>query len=140
MVDVFTKAKRSQVMSQIRAVGNKATELALIKLFRSHGFTGWRRHRRVFGKPDFIFSKERVAVFVDGCFWHCCPKHGTKPKTNPAFWELKLSTNKERDRRVNRVLRKNGWIVVRIWQHELCARNKSHLLRKLVAIIPPRHQ
>ena len=73
MPDVFTKAKRSEVMSRIRGTGNKDTELALIILFRLHRIKGWRRHQPVFGKPDFVFPAVKVAVFVDGCFWHCCP-------------------------------------------------------------------
>ncbi len=82
MVDVFTKQKRSQVMSRIRGSGNKETELALISLFKRRRITGWRRNQKVFGKPDFVFRSVRVAVFVDGCFWHGCPKHGTLPANN----------------------------------------------------------
>jgi DNA mismatch endonuclease, patch repair protein len=105
MADVFTKARRSQVMSRIRGQGNKDTELALIRVFRAHRITGWRRRQAVFGKPDFIFPKLRLAVFVDGCFWHCCPKHETKPKNNAAFWRKKLVANSARDRLVTRTLR-----------------------------------
>ena len=68
MADIFTKAKRSEVMARIRGSGNRATELRLIALMREHGITGWRRNAPVFGKPDFVFRRERVAVFVDGCF------------------------------------------------------------------------
>src|SRR5436190_20991772 len=74
MPDVFTRTKRSEVMSRIRAHGNRDTELRLIALFRRYGITGWRRNARVFGKPDFVFPKQRVAVFVDGCFWHRHPR------------------------------------------------------------------
>jgi DNA mismatch endonuclease (patch repair protein) len=116
---VFTKAKRSEVMSQIRGRGNKDTELALAKLLRRHGITGWRRNRPVFGKPDFIFQKPKLVIFVDGCFWHGCPKHATKPENNRAFWRRKLSANKKRDQKVNRTLRRAGWRVIRIWEHEL---------------------
>ena len=119
MPDVFTKAERSEVMSRIRGRGNKDTELALMKLLRSQHITGWRRHQPVFGKPDFVFREARVAVFVDGCFWHGCPRHCSAPANNRAFWKKKLAVNKARDRRVNRVLRKEGWRVVRIWEHDL---------------------
>ena len=112
MSDVFTKAKRSEVMSRIRSRGNKATELALIKLFRRHKITGWRRHQKVFGKPDFIFGQSRLAVFVDGCFWHGCPRHATKPKTNAAFWRRKFLRNQQRDVRVTLTLRCDGWRVI----------------------------
>jgi len=100
MSDVFTKAKRSQVMSRIRAHGNKDTELALIRLFRAAGIKGWRRRQPMFGKPDFIFPKSKLAVFVDGCFWHGCPEHLTLPMNNRSFWARKLDANRRRDRLV----------------------------------------
>ncbi len=130
MADVFTKAKRSEVMSRIRGRGNKDTELALAMLMRRHGITGWRRNRSVFGKPDFVFLKLKLAVFVDGCFWHGCPKHATKPKKNWAFWRRKLSANRQRDLTVNRTLRKVGWRVVRIWECDL-ARRPGVCLRRI---------
>ena len=119
MPDVFTKAKRSEVMSRIRGRGNKDTELALAKLLRAAGITGWRRHVALLGKPDFTFRRQRVVVFVDGCFWHACPKHSNLPVGNRAFWEKKLSANKNRDRLVTRTLRREGWCVIRIWEHDL---------------------
>jgi len=131
MPDVFTKAKRSEVMSRIRGHGNKDTELALSKLFRRHRITGWRRNQPVFGKPDFVFPKLRLAVFVDGCFWHGCPRHATQPKNNRAFWQRKLSANKRRDQVVNRSLRRTGWLLVRIWEHELAHSQEMKLLSKL---------
>lgn len=79
MTDVFTKAKRSAVMSLIRSRGNHTTELRHIALMREHGITGWRRNAPVFDKPDFIFRAAKLAVFVDGCFWHGWPRHATKP-------------------------------------------------------------
>jgi DNA mismatch endonuclease (patch repair protein) len=131
MSDVFTKAKRSEVMSQIRGRGNRDTELALAKILRVHRIAGWRRSQAVFGKPDFTFPKLKLAVFVDGCFWHGCPKHETKPKNNRAFWHRKLSANKKRDRVVTRVLRKAGWHVLRIWEHELARKNLTRLVRRI---------
>jgi DNA mismatch endonuclease (patch repair protein) len=119
MPDVFTKRKRSEVMSRIRGRGNKATEVALAKLLRKHRITGWRRNQSVLGKPDFVFRRQQVAVFVDGCFWHACPKHSNMPANNRAFWKKKLTANKARGRFVNRALRRLGWHVVRIWEHEL---------------------
>src|SRR5688572_7864798 len=112
MADVFTPAKRSAVMSLIRSRGNFATELRLIALMREHGITGWRRNATVFGKPDFVFRRERVAVFVDGCFWHGCPRHATKPANPAERWEAKLARNKERDRVVTQSLRGLGWKVL----------------------------
>jgi DNA mismatch endonuclease (patch repair protein) len=118
-------------MSRIRGSGNKDTEQALAKLFRRHGIKGWRRNQQVFGKPDFIFRKLKLAIFVDGCFWHGCPKHATNPKSNRAYWRHKLSGNKSRDHLVTRTLRLAGWHVLRIWHHELKRKNESRLLRRL---------
>jgi DNA mismatch endonuclease (patch repair protein) len=130
MADVFTRAKRSEVMSRIRGRGNRDTELALAIFFRRHRIRGWRRHQHVFGKPDFIFPAIRLAVFVDGCFWHGCPKHSKVPASNRPFWQSKLAGNKQRDRVVARTLRAKGWTVLRIWEHELCARGDAKLLKR----------
>lgn len=119
MTDVFDKAKRSEVMSRIRGRGNRDTELALMRLLREHRITGWRRHQVLTGRPDFVFRAARVTVFVDGCFWHGCPKHCQLPATNRAFWRRKLEANKERDRHVTSSLRGSGWSVVRIWECQL---------------------
>ncbi len=152
MPDVFTKAKRSDVMSRIRSRGNKATELALVRVFRVQGITGWRRHLKLrvgelrvergaahgsqhsapttsqlTVRPDFVFPKLRLAVFVDGCFWHGCRLHGTKPRNNAAFWRKKFAANKARDRLVTRTLRQNGWRVLRIWEHELARKREARL-------------
>jgi DNA mismatch endonuclease, patch repair protein len=131
MADVFTKAKRSQVMSAIKGRGNKATELALIALMRKHGITGWRRNQPVFGKPDFVFRKQRLAVFVDGCFWHGCPRHANLPVGNREFWQRKLDANRKRDRRVTRELRRRGWRVLRIWEHELRRQSSQWLIFRI---------
>lgn len=131
MSDVFTIAKRSDVMSRIRGRGNKATELALAKLFRRYKITGWRRNQKVFGKPDYVFRQVRLALFVDGCFWHGCPKHGTRPKSNVAFWKKKFARNQARDRLVTRTLRSGNWRVLRIWEHELARKNEPRLVRRI---------
>ena len=119
MTDVFSKAKRSQVMAAIRSTGNKDTELKLAKIFRKYGIIGWRRKQLVLGKPDFIFRRGKVAVFVDGCFWHGCPKHGRNPTSNQVYWLKKLRRNKLRDATVNKMLTTSGWIVLRLWGHDL---------------------
>lgn len=131
MPDIFSRKKRSAVMAAIRSHGNKGTELRLIEIFRAHGITGWRRGSRLPGRPDFVFPLVKTAVFVDGCFWHGCPKHGTKPKTRAAFWLAKISGNKARDRRVDRLLRAKGWRVVRVWEHALRRRDEARLVGRL---------
>jgi len=119
MTDIWPRKKRSEVMSLIRGKGNKETEHALLSLLKQNKITGWRRHLPLPGKPDFAFRTQKVAVFVDGCFWHGCPKCYTRPKTNRAFWDRKRETNMARDRHVTRQLQGRGWKVIRIWQHSL---------------------
>jgi DNA mismatch endonuclease (patch repair protein) len=119
VADVFTKKKRSQVMAAIRSTGNRATELRLAAIFRAHGITGWRRHQALPGKPDFVFRRERLAVFVDGCFWHGCPRHLRMPRDNRPYWKGKIARNIQRDRETTRRLRKSGWHVLRVWEHAL---------------------
>jgi DNA mismatch endonuclease (patch repair protein) len=143
MPDVFTRAKRSEVMSRIRSHGNKKTELALIGLLKKNKIKGWRRqvtlgmrsltgsHQRQHVKVDFVFRSARLALFVDGCFWHACPKHSSCPSNNREFWQRKLIANRERDRKVNRALRTLGWSVVRIWEHELTRKSEARTVAKL---------
>ena len=133
MTDIVSKRKRSEVMAAVRSQGNRATELRLIWLFRRHGIIGWRRKQKLVGKPDFVFHHERVAVFVDGCFWHGCPHHCRKPKGNPGYWRSKIAGNQARDALVTRTLRRAGWRVLRVWEHELARENQARLLRRLSA-------
>jgi DNA mismatch endonuclease (patch repair protein) len=85
----------------------------------------------VFGRPDFVFPDLKLAVFVDGCFWHGCPRHFIRPRGNAAFWRKKIAGNKSRDRIVNRTLRRMGWRVLRIWEHELVGKNEARLIGRL---------
>ena len=119
MADVISRQRRSEVMAAVHSKGNKTTELKLAAIFRKHGIKGWRRQLLMLGNPDFVFSSKRLVVFVDGCFWHGCPIHGEYPASNRAYWLRKLKRNKNRDRRVSRILRKKGWQVVRLWEHNL---------------------
>jgi DNA mismatch endonuclease (patch repair protein) len=136
MADVFSRKKRSDIMSRVKGRGNVATELRLIRIFRKYSITGWRRHLSVFGNPDFVFPKLHLAIFVDGCFWHGCPLHGSLPETNRKFWERKLERNKTRDRLVNRALKAKGWIILRLWQHELLQQDRvaKHVKAVLIKI------
>lgn len=131
MADVFSREKRSEIMSRVRGRDNKATEFAMSVVLRRNGISGWRRHARLFGKPDFIFPKQRVALFVDGCFWHCCPKHSSRPVMNRTFWDKKLARNRNRDKLVVRTLKRKGWKVLRVWQHELRENGERKLVRRI---------
>lgn len=103
----------------------------MIALFREKGITGWRRGVRLFGKPDFVFREAKMAVFVDGCFWHGCPRHATKPASNREFWEVKLARNAARDREVTRTLRAAGWCVVRVWECALTRARAGRTMRRI---------
>ncbi len=118
-------------MSLIRGKGNKNTEIALLQLMRTHGIVGWRRNVKAFGRPDFVFRRYKLAIFVDGCFWHGCPKHSNLPANNGEFWAKKLTANKARDRLVTRTLRAKGWKVLRIWEHELTHRHAALVARRI---------
>jgi DNA mismatch endonuclease (patch repair protein) len=145
MPDIFTKRKRPAVMAAIRSRGNRATEQRLIQVFHAHGITGWRRGASLRWKvergklkpfrvkPDFVFPRLKTAVFVDGCFWHGCPVHGTQPKQNAKFWREKIARNRARDRLVTRALRARGWRVLRVWEHALLRRNERRLIPRLSA-------
>ena len=138
MADRISKEKRSHIMSCIRSRGNRTTEIALLAAMRQFGISGWRRRSRLQGKPDFIFPKERVAVFVDGCFWHGCKKCGFVATSNVDYWTPKISATKKRDLTNARLLRSAGWNVVRFWEHELKA-SPSRCIGKLAKAIaePP---
>jgi DNA mismatch endonuclease, patch repair protein len=121
MADVFSKQKRSQIMAAIRSRGNKETELRLASILRAAKIKGWRRHQPLPGHPDFVFRRQRVAIFVDGCFWHGCHRHCRMPRGNRSYWRAKIARNSARDRRSNRLLRSRGWRVLRIWGHSLAS-------------------
>jgi len=118
-------------MAKVRDAGNASTELRLIALFLTCGIADCQRKAAVTGKPDFVFPKLKLAVFVDGCFWHGCPIHATQPKTNAEFWTTKLGKNQARDRLVSRSLRRAGWRVLRICDHELWRKNAKRLSARL---------
>ncbi len=116
MTDVLTKKQRSYCMSQIKS--NKTLpELKLKPLLNALGFT--YQPKNIYGKPDFANKKEKIVIFMDGCFWHKCPKCFKKPKTNAQFWDEKMEKNKLRDQMVTLKLKKEGWKVIRVWEHIL---------------------
>ena len=106
-------------MSRIRGRDTKS-ELLLRRAIWRQGFR-YRLHAKLHGKPDMVFLGRKVVVFVDGCFWHGCPEHGAKPKTNAFFWAEKLARNRERDEEVTAILELQGWTVIRVWEHEVRA-------------------
>jgi DNA mismatch endonuclease (patch repair protein) len=132
MTDVFSKEKRSQVMRAVRSKGNKSTEIALINIFKFYKISGWRRNFNLIGKPDFVFPKQKIIVFVDGCYWHGHGCRIRKPGENNEYWKEKIFNNKKRDSLVTKELRNNGWKVIRIWECEI--RKHKHI-RKINLIL-----
>lgn len=133
MSDVFSKSKRSEIMKGIRSTGNKSTELKLIEYFSSNHITGWRRQYKVKGHPDFVFLKKRIAVFVDGCFWHGHDCRNTRPAENAEYWNKKRTRNIEHDKAITEHFEHRGWTVIRIWECELKKKNR-HLLDKKLSV------
>jgi DNA mismatch endonuclease, patch repair protein len=121
MVDRYSKTKRSQIMAANRSKNTHSTERRLRAGLISARLSGWRINASdLSGKPDFVFDAQKTVIFVDGCFWHGC-KCKRLSKTNVSFWKNKIETNIARDKRVSRLLRRQGWKVVRIREHELRA-------------------
>ena len=137
LADVYDSAKRSEIMSKVKSNKNKSTELRLIELFRKRGVTGWRRNYPVKGKPDFVFLSKRIAVFVDGCFWHGHDCRNTRPASHKEFWDKKRERNMARDREVTARFTARGWKVIRIWECELKKRNEDALIEKWPEIFYP---
>ena len=130
-------AQRSRLMSAVKGTGNKTTERRLRAALAQASIVGWRLHLgSILGRPDFFFSNRRLAVFVDGCFWHACPHCGHVPKNNSAYWQTKLNRNRERDRQTTQSLTAEGYRVLRFWEHEVqhdlqrCVRRIAGILMK----------
>ena len=129
MADWLSREQRSRNMTSIRSKGNATTELAFLRLLRNAGISGWRRHVNLPGKPDFAFPSRRLAVFIDGCFWHGCPRCYRMPEDNRPYWKAKVLSNRRRDRRRTLELRSLNWRVLRVWEHSL--RNPTGYTRVL---------
>ena len=123
-MDSLSKSERSLQMSKVRSRGNRSTEVRMRMALVRSGIKGWELHPAdVAGVPDFWFAKKAVAVFVDGCFWHGCKDCLRMPKQNRAYWEAKIGRNVARGKEVNSALWKDGVKVIRIWEHDVRARD-----------------
>lgn len=134
-LDNMTPIARSRLMSRVRRKGT-GIEVALRKALWATGL----RYRlstkeRLPGSPDIIFPGAMVVVFVDGCFWHGCPVHGTMPKSRPDFWATKITRNRERDRQVDTNLVQLGWKVLRFWEHDIRARLQDCVAEVATALV-----
>lgn len=131
MSDVFGKDDRSEIMRKVKARGNKSTELRLIEIFQKNRITGWRRNYSVKGHPDFVFLNKKVAIFVDGCFWHGHDCRNTRPEDNKDYWQKKRERNIRHDEEINALFISRGWLILRIWECELKKKNEADLIKKL---------
>ncbi|MEQ8236258.1 MAG: very short patch repair endonuclease [Syntrophomonadaceae bacterium] len=135
MADIYGSKKRSDIMRKVRSKGNTSTELRLIALFNDNGFSGWRRNYPVMGHPDFVFLDKKIAVFVDGCFWHGHDCRNTHPKENEEYWTKKRNRNIQHDKEVTSIFESRGWTVMRIWECELKKNNLPLLIDKLKTVL-----
>jgi len=127
-------AAHSKRMGAIRGRGNRTTEARFRAILVRAGIRGWTLNTKdLQGKPDFFFPAERVAVFIDGCFWHGCPQCGHVPSVNRPFWKAKIERNQERDRNTNLLLRQERIQSFRLWEHELL--KPSDCLQKLQKLL-----
>ena len=131
-MNVVDQKTRSKIMSAVRSKGNKSTEMAMMKLLRNNRLKGWRRHLPIHGKPDFSWQRLKIALFVDGCFWYGCPRCYRAPTSNTDYWEAKVKRNRSRDRKVSKLLRNEGWSVIRVWE---CRIHEAHTLKRIARII-----
>lgn len=134
MADVFDKEKRSEIMRAVKSSKNKSTEEKLIAYFKENKITGWRRNYKVYGKPDFVLPDLRIAIFVDGCFWHGHDCRNTHPEQNKEYWQRKIARNMARDKEVTDHLERLGWNVIRIWECEFLKKNRGLLEKRLKAL------
>ena len=104
------------------------------------GINGWKKnYPNVLGKPDIVFPNEKIAIFIDGCFWHDCPIcRRPLPKNNSKYWKGKITRNKNRDKNINIELEKQGWLVIRIWEHEIKNKKNYNSIRdKIISVLNP---
>ena len=133
-MDHVSKDVRSKIMASVRSKGNRTTEVALGRLLWAAGLRGYRKQWPIPGRPDFAWPGLKVAVFVDGCFWHGCSCKRL-PRSNKRFWQRKIENNKKRDKRVARRLRRDGWAVARVKE---CRVGSMATLRRIAKMIDSR--
>ena len=135
MSDIFSSEKRSAVMKAVKSRNTKTTELKMIEIFKELHIIGWRRTYPLIGKPDFVFPKKRIVIFVDGCFWHGHDCRNVTPSDNAEFWEAKRLYNKKHDEEVTQTLVQKNWTVIRIWECELKKKTRELLLEKISMLL-----
>jgi len=138
MADVLTPDQRKYNMSRIKAK-NTGPEAKIRKMLSAENIRGYRLHYNLPGKPDMVFIKKRIAIFIDGCFWHKCPVDFQEPETRKEFWMKKIQSNVDRDKKVNAQLKEDGWTVLRFWEHEV-RRNSDDVVRRIAETLEKANQ
>ncbi|MGH9556798.1 MAG: very short patch repair endonuclease [Terriglobales bacterium] len=131
-MDTVDRATRSRYMAAVKSRGNESTEKKMVRLLKRHGLLGWRRHYPLAGTPDFCWPRQRLALFVDGCFWHGCPRCYKTPRSNVRYWKAKVAGNRNRDHRIDSLLRSSGWAVARVWECRLQDKRTLARIRRAV--------
>lgn len=132
---VSVSPERSERMRAVRGRGNKTTEARLRAAIVRAGLADWCiAPSNLTGRPDFFFPRSRLAVFVDGCFWHGCSRCGHLPRKNAEFWRIKIKRNKQRDHATSLALRADGVQVIRLWEHELASDLSACVGRIMLAL------
>ena len=137
MADVFSKKKRSEIMSRIRGKNTKLESDFLKKLSAVSHAMGYRyrkHYSKLPGKPDIAFPGKKVVVFIDGCFWHGCKQHSRTPLSNVSYWSEKIKRNRLRDAKASRELRREGWTVIRLWEHSV-KKKPEGAIRKITSAL-----
>ena len=137
MPDRFSKEVRSNIMSKIRGKDTRPEILLRRAIFRSGcRYSLKHRFKELNFRPDLVLVSRKTCIFIDGCFWHGCPKCYKEPKSNKKYWIPKIKRNKERDRQQNKFLKKEGWKVIRVWEHQICKnfeKTKNIIIKKIVS-------
>ena len=136
VMDTVDKETRSRVMATVRSKQTKL-EQTFVALLEQAGITEFTCYAQELpGTPDIVFREAKVAVFVNSCFWHGCPKHLRQPRSNEAYWQPKLEKNIKRDRKTRAALRRRGWSVLRVWEHDL--NHPTHVVNKVLRALERR--
>lgn len=131
-MDNLTKSNRRKNMQSIRSKNTKM-ELKVRSILHKYGLR-FRIHTKLIGKPDIVFPSKKIVVFLDSCFFHKCPYHYIQPKSNLKYWIPKIQRNSERAKEVNKALRKQGWKVMRIWEHQV-KKDAETVVNRIIAVL-----
>lgn len=132
-MDIVSKEKRSEIMSSIKSKDSEI-EIDFRKLLWKSGLRYRKNVSKYLGKPDIVLKRHKTIIFIDSCFWHGCKKHCRIPSTRKKYWIDKISNNQKRDLRINRKYKKNGWRVIRIWEHNL-KKQSEKTLKKVIKFL-----